>query len=601
MNRVFNSETKVDIAAAPRFFLLSYTYLAILALVSWQANSLNLLWFGIWALLLSISMMLALWHQSTIRRHIFSRQFQQNTFLHRWNSRRVISILLLSAVAVAFSALTLFQAAYFGWPEWTLLSVSPIAFRATYFWITSKTESQFSKPIYTLRWTFSATQMVFLFVLTILFLCVSCISASPPQALYLDRVFELQSQSNGVQSSIVKWFLDAGAFGQAAQETITSIPNQSYWRILGTFFFAPLTVFSTLALTYSGMSLSLNEFRRTIGNGSETNEKPAKIGPVNSAVWAAVAVVIIGSYFQLLAYANQSLKAEDSPFAIRPTQPCEKIDGVAYQVNTLKAVESLIAAVSPKLAASSLKSCQELTVLDANIASGIDDYLNWYFSLGADYTRLAMILAGDVDIYLSAKFNEIALKKLHQDDVFIRLQAEHEGQLSDLYQTNGAVQKLLNENRLTLVDRSCKVVGEKSMQGMSTHLDSAKARLSTSAAAGMIGGVFASKLTTKVMAKSTFKLSGKVLLKAIAKKSAGKAGGALAGAAAGAAIGSVFPIVGTAIGAAVGAVSGVVVGIAIDMAALAIDEGLTREAMRKDLVDSVAETLRPMRETFGCK
>jgi phage tail tape-measure protein len=75
----------------------------------------------------------------------------------------------------------------------------------------------------------------------------------------------------------------------------------------------------------------------------------------------------------------------------------------------------------------------------------------------------------------------------------------------------------------------------------------------------------------------------------------------LAGAAAGAAIGSVFPIVGTAIGAAVGAVSGVVVGIAIDMAALAIDEGLTREAMRKDLVDSVAETLRPMRETFGCK
>ena len=180
MNRVFNSETKVDIAAAPRFFLLSYAYLAILALVSWQANSLNLLWFGIWALLLSISMMLALWHQSTIRRHIYSSQFQQNTFLHRWNSRRVISILLLSAVAVAFSALTLFQAAYFGWPEWALLSVSPIAFRATYLWITSKTESQFSKPIYTLRWTFSATQMVFLFVLTILFLCVSCISANPP-------------------------------------------------------------------------------------------------------------------------------------------------------------------------------------------------------------------------------------------------------------------------------------------------------------------------------------------------------------------------------------------------------------------------------------
>ena len=601
MNRSPNSEIKPNISATLRFFLISYAYLATLWLVTWQISALNLLWFGIWTLLLSTSMMLALWHQSTIRRHIFSIQFLQDTFLYRWSGRRVLSILLLATVAVAFSVLTLFQAAYFEWPEWVLLSVSPIAYRIIYLWISSKTEAQFSKQVYALRWTSRATQVAFIVVLTAIFFCISCVSDSPPQALYLDRVFELQSQSNGVQSSIVKWFLDAGAFGQAAQGTITSLPSQSYWKILLIFLFAPLTVFSTLAFTYSGMSLSLDEFRRTIGNGSCTNEKPDKIGPINSAVWVAVVVVLIGSYFQLLAYANQSLKAEDSPFAIRPLQPCEKIDGVAYQVNTLKTVESLIAAVSPRLAASSLKGCQELTRLDANIASGIDDYLNWYFSLGADYTRLAIILTGDIDIYLSAKFNEIALKTLHQDDVFMRLQAEHEGQLRDLYQTNGAIQKLLSDNRLSLVDRSCKVVGETSIQRMSTHLDSAKTRLSTSAAAGMIGGVFASKLTTKEMAKSTFKLSGKVLLKAIAKKSAGKAGGALAGAAAGAAIGSVFPIVGTSFGAAVGAISGVVVGIAIDMAALAIEEGLTREAMRKDLIDSVTETLRPMRETFGCK
>jgi hypothetical protein len=414
-------------------------------------------------------------------------------------------------------------------------------------------------------------------------------------------VFELQSQSNGVQSSIVKWVLDAGAFGQAAQETITSMPNESYWKVLATFFFAPLTVFSTLALTYSGMSLSLDEFRRTIGNSSEPNEKPAKIGPVNSAVWAAVVVVLIGSYFQLLAYANQSIKAEDSPLAIRPMQPCEKIDGVAYQVNTLKTVESLIAAVSPKLAASSLKSCQELAGLEANISAGVDDYLNWYFSLGADYARLANILTGDIDTYLSTKFNEIALKKMHQDDVFMRLQAEHKGQLDVLDQTNGAIQQLLGKNHLGLVDRSCKVVGETSMQGMSSHLDSAKARLSMSAAAGMIGGAFASKLTTTVMAKSTFKLGGKVLGKAIAKKAAGKTGGALAGAAAGAALGSFVPGIGTAIFAVVGAVTGVVVSISIDMVALGIEENLTRDAMRKDLIDSVTETLRPMRETFGCK
>lgn len=41
------------------------------------------------------------------------------------------------------------------------------------------------------------------------------------------------------------------------------------------------------------------------------------------------------------------------------------------------------------------------------------------------------------------------------------------------------------------------------------------------------------------------------------------------------------------------------VGVSIDMVALGIEEHLTRDAMRKDLIDSVTETLRPMRETFG--
>jgi hypothetical protein len=600
MNTASNSEIKSGAATALRFFLFSYVYLAILGFVSWQINTLNLLWFGVSVLTLSASMMLALWHQSTIRRQIFSSQFKPNTFLYRWSGRRVWSTLFLSTCAVVLSGLTLLQAAYFGWPEWTLLSVSPIVFRAIYIPISSKTDAQFSKRIYALRWTFRASQAIFVVVLTVMYLCISCINAGPPRIFFLDRVYELQSHWGEAQSSIVKWLLDAGAFGQAAQEAITSIPNHLYWKILGVFFFAPLTVFSTLALTYSGISLSLNEFRRTIGNGFEADEKPAKIGPVNSAVWAAVMVVLIGSYFQLLAYTNQSLKADESPFAIRPMEPCEKIDGVAYQVNTLKTVESLIAAVSPKLVASNFKSCQELKGLEANIASGVDDYLDWYFSLGADYARLAMMLTGDTEKYLSGKFNEIALKQLQQDKTFVKLRAEYEDQFNTLHAANDAIRKLLSDNRLSLHDRSCKVVGEKSMQVMSSQLGSANARLSTSAAAAMIGGVFASKLTTKVMTKSTFKLSGKVLAKVIAKKAGGKAGGALVGAAAGAGVGSIAPGVGTAIGAVVGAVTGFVVGVAIDMAALAIEEGLTRENMRKDLIESVTETLMPIRETFSC-
>jgi phage-related tail protein len=170
-----------------------------------------------------------------------------------------------------------------------------------------------------------------------------------------------------------------------------------------------------------------------------------------------------------------------------------------------------------------------------------------------------------------------------------------------VHESSGAIQRLLIENRLNIVDRGCKVVSDTSTRQISLPLEQAKARLSTSAAAGLIGGVFASKLTAKVMTKSSVKISSKVLLMAVSKKAAGKAGGALAGAGVGAGIGALLGPIGAAVGAGLGAAVGVAVSVGIDIAALAIEEGLTRDSMRKDLIDAVTETLKPMRETFACK
>jgi hypothetical protein len=584
-----------------RFFLLGYGYLLTLGAGSWQTQSLNSLWFGTLVLVLAVPMMLALWHQSTVHRLIRLGQFRENTFLYKWGSRRALSILLRAGGAVLLAALTLLQTAYFGWFEWLLVGLSPLVFYVIHRWAQSKSETQFSKEVYATRWVFWFTQLSFLAILTTTFMCSAYVAADTTQVPYLDRVYQLQIQWDGAQSSVVKWVLDAGAYGQAAQESIASFNGQSYWKVLAAFFFAPLTVFASVALALSGLSLSRHELRRTIGDGVHSSDKPPSIAPVNAAVWAAVAAVLIGSYFQLLAYANQIAKHEDSPLAIRPMEPCEKIDGITYRINTVKAVESVIALATPKLTAVGLDACQQLTQLDTSIAAGVDDYLNWYFSLGADYARLAMILSGDVDLLLQSKINELVMGKLQQGDAFNRLQTAYENQWVQVHESSGAVQRLLIENRLNIIDRGCKVVSETTARQISMPLDQAKARLSTSAAAGLIGGVFASKLTAKVMTKSSVKISSKVLLKAVAKKAAGKAGGALAGAGVGAGIGAFLGPIGAAVGAGLGAAVGVAVGVGIDIAALAIEEGLTRDSMRKDLIDSVTETLRPMRDTFACK
>jgi len=545
--------------------------------------------------------MLALWHQSTVQRLILLGQFRQDTFLYKWGSRRALRILLQAGGGVLLAALTLLQTAYFGGFEWLLVVLSPLAFNGIHRWAQSKAETQFSKEVYATRWVFWITQLSFLVILTAIYISIALVTSSTDHIPYLDRVYQLQIQWDGAQSSVVKWVLDFGAYGQAAQESIASVTEQSFWKVLTALFFAPLTVFASMALALSGVSLTLDELRRTIGNGVHYSNKPPSIGPANAAVWAAVAAVLIASFFQLLAYANQAAKNEDSPLAIRPMKPCEKIDGITYHINTVKAVESVIALATPKLAAVGLDACQQLTRLDTNIAAGVDDYLNWYFSLGADYARLAMILSGNVDLFLQSKVNELVMGKLQQDDAFKKLQAAYENQWLQLHEANGAVQRLLIENRLNVVDRGCKVVSDTSTRQMSLHLDEAKVRLSAGAASGLIGGVFASKLTAKVMTKSSVKISSKVLLKAVAKKAAGKAGSALAGAGVGAAIGSAVPVVGTFLGAVAGVITGVAVGVGIDIAALAIEEGLTRDSMRKDLVESVTETLQPMRDMFACK
>jgi hypothetical protein len=343
MTDIGKFETTTSRIGRWRFFLLSYGYLAILGAASWQTRFLDSLWFGIFVLALSVPIMLALWHQGTVHRLILLGQYRHDTFLYKWGSRRALSILLQAGGALLLAALTLLQAAYFGWFEWLLVFLSPLVFDVIHRWAQAKAETQFSKEVYATQWAFWFTQLSFLVILTTTFVCIAFFTSSTDQIPYLDRVYQLQIQWDGTQSSVVKWVLDAGAYGQAAQESIASVAGKNYWKVLAAFFFAPLTVFASVALTLSGVSLSRDDLRRTIGDGAHFSDKPPSIGPANAAVWAAVAVVLISAYFQLLAYANQVAKNEDSPLAIRLMEPCEKIDGITYHINTVKAVENVIA------------------------------------------------------------------------------------------------------------------------------------------------------------------------------------------------------------------------------------------------------------------
>jgi hypothetical protein len=357
-------------------------------------------------------------------------------------------------------------------------------------------------------------------------------------------------------------------------------------------------VFSYVALSLSGLALPVTETRRILGKRLTADHSPPPVGAARAALWAAVASIVVLILFQALGVLDQHLRTADSPLAIRHLPECERIDGKVYALNTANALKAVIDQAQDQLAGHQAAACTKLVEIESLAARGVEQYLDWYFSLGAEWTRFATLLTGDIDLLLQAKFSE---KVMSSPEIVQRLpavQAAYEAQWALLVGARSSALDLLDRNRLVLDERGCKVIKESSVTPWTAQWESSKARLVSGSGAGLIAGALAAKATAKAMGKTTMKSAGTVLTKAMAKKGIGKAGAAAVGATVGTVV---APGLGTVVGAVIGAGVGLAVGVGIDMVALAAEEKLTREDMRKDLLSAVSESLQSYRETFECK
>ena len=581
-----------------RGLLPGYAFLALLWAASLQVPRLNALWLGVFTLALSLPMMLALWHQVTVRRLMALHQFQPGRGLHRWGSRRALSILWRSALSILLSAAVLLQSVFFDRLEWLLLGLAPPLYLLARWLFDSVTAAQFTQPIYAHHWTSRATQWLVTLLLAAAWVVASSLLAEAQALPYAERIHQLQSAWAQAPSGTVKWALDAGAWGQASIESLGQEAGETGWRVLLALIIAPISVFSYVALSLSGLALPVSEIRRTLGEHLTADHSPPSVGAARSALWAAVASIVVLMLFQSLGALDHHLRTADSPLAIRPLPECERISGKVYALNTANALKALIDQAQGQLAGHQAAACTKLDEIEAVAAKGVDQYLDWYFSLGAEWSRFATLLTGDIDLLLQAKFSE---KVMSSPEIVQRLpavQAAYEAQWALLVGARSSALDLLDRNRLVLDERDCKVIKESSVTPWTAQWESSKARLVSGSGAGLIAGALAAKATAKAMGKTTMKSAGTVLTKAMTKKGIGKAGAAAVGATVGTVV---APGLGTVVGAVIGAGVGLAVGVGIDMVALAAEEKLTREDMRKDLLSAVSESLQSYRETFDCK
>jgi hypothetical protein len=268
-----------------------------------------------------------------------------------------------------------------------------------------------------------------------------------------------------------------------------------------------------------------------------------------------------------------------------------------YSLGTLAKVDAYTRVLEEGMQARRTAACARIAEVARLAEKNVDAYLDWYFSLGGDWTRFALMFAGDVDSLLAVKFNQLVASEPRIASLVGELQHDQHYLVEVASMGRNGLADLLEEQRLVLDERQCRVVAD-ATSGIAAlpRYDGLRARLVASAATGVAAGAFAGALTARAMSRASMQAAGRVAARAAAKRGVGRVGSAAVGAAAGAAAGSVAPGVGTA----AGLVAGAAAGIATDATILAVDEKLTRADMRRDLLAAVDETLATLRAAFDC-
>jgi len=228
------------------------------------------------------------------------------------------------------------------------------------------------------------------------------------------------------------------------------------------------------------------------------------------------------------------------------------------------------------------------------LRQNVDRYLDWYYSLGAEYVRLFSAATGRLEAHLNRQLQET----LGAGDPFAPFQLAINQALlidrelaSDFHRQSA---ELLQSRRIELLpDTPLKVTGQftlKDLQHPGPHegLTTLEQRFTVGGATGVVSALIARQVVMRLAARGTLRMAASTLSRAALARSGAVLGGAGAGAATGAALGSVVPGLGTAAGAVAGGViGGIGVGLGSEYLLLKAEELFARESHRQSLLQAI--------------
>lgn len=569
------------------------------ALIYFAATRLHT--FPPWAVFVAIFVLTALImlpgiYTATLARIHDNALFNRTGWLYRLRSRRLLITLRWFLWGLASAYFMLLQLNLYTRAEWFLFFLNFPLFLVV-FLAARHLLRKHANPLHALRFAIAWTRWLLPVTMALLAgLALWQTDASRPASTLQETIAAKRAHMSGVPSSavvdeslrIVSLF---GGLKDHAEKQAASL-SATVGKILAVL--SAAVVSFNVSLLLSCLVIPAVEYRRLFGAMSDDPVPPPVPAPRVATFVAIVTVLSLFIFLQgfaaLEAHLQKTSTIPDGRVAVEKVL-VELIDGDLYRSGTIDQIERAREELLRRLAAEVPGLERQIDAAFLAMEANVDSFLDWYYSLPAEYMRLGAILTGGLETMLQERLREHLGKGDAFNSVEERLRTVIANQQAALDKFNALRDRLLASNRLDAVGHDYQVVRSARLKDLSrvptppVHIDAAS-RLGGAGAAGAVTGIVAAKVVSKAVAKGILKMAAK----AVAKVAASKAASSAAGAAAGAAIGTlVVPGIGTAIGGAVGFVIGLASGIAVDAGLLALEEQLSRAEFRKQIMASIAE------------
>lgn len=507
--------------------------------------------------------------------------------LSKINEGRMVRLIIAFVVSAVLMAGLVFSLPYWEWPEWLLLALTIPAYYGV-LCMMSKVLARQYEPLFqtgsTVWWSGIVTGILLCAAYGAIYYFQPVPTCPSAEAALMAAVNPFEGSPSVLLSESGQYLAYAEALKIFAQEQAADLSFGFYlgWRILvaASALFGVTSLLEVCALTFP-------EIKR-IFLPLESAKQPSQSYPIIKkylVLFCLLPTCLVGAFVVADSQAEKVVATQEYSWAesfVRDQIGIAAfvLDGKYYDYEATQALMDDTSVQSEALYAEASAALEPVIneVIDKQLAN-IDPYLDWYYSLPADYERLLQYFTGTVEEGMKEQLESQINNGV--DDSALTSQMEsymaQVNELHDNFKEQLAACELVNippwmiTNQMELPETTLTEIFAPTQK-----LLDAGTRLGISAGTGIAGGLITKAVTQKIIAKPFFNKIVTRLAEALASRglveAAATGGGTL-----------IAPGVGTAIGI----VAGTALGFASDYIFLKVDEAANRESYRAEIVDAL--------------